>query len=445
MTVEPHPAARTIGPARAWYAVGLLVLLYCISFTDRLILALIAAPISQALHASDTQIGLLFGAGFGVLYAIIGLPIAQLIDRSHRVRIIAVGALLWGACTVASGFAANFHELVIYRSGVAIGEAVLSPAAISIIADMYARDKRILPTTVYTSVGTFMGAGAFVVGGFALDIAQLLSAHFPMDIWRLALVIVGLPAALLAPVLLLTVREPARIADARGGEFATAREAWTYVVSERRLYGCLFVGMAAYCVAVFSFQAWTPTLVIRGYGTAPQTVGYLFGTIGTIAGVAGAFLVPAIIALSQRAGRKDMPILLLCGGVGLATASVFVTGAVRLEPIVFATVAGLYFFGAVGSLVPPLIVQLVTPSRMRARIIAGNYLAANLIGLGVGPALTAYLGEHVFHGPFALGMALTAVTAVCCPLAAIAVWLSRSAYVRALDTAEAREAPVVAG
>lgn len=438
------PAETSYG--RAWYAVGVLMLLYCLSFTDRLILALLAPAVTETLGVSDTQIGLLFGVGFGVLYALVGLPLAQLIDRSHRVRIVVAGVTLWSLCTIGSGFANTFTELMILRSGVAIGEAVLSPAAISIIADMFPRERRTAPTSAYASVGTFMSTGAFMAGGAALDLANHIAPHLAMQPWRLALVVVGAPGLILAPLLLLTVREPLRAkVDAAAGEaFSTARQALAYVRGEGRLYGCLFIAQATYGVVAFSYMGWTPTILIRGHQMAAAQAGYMFGTIGALAGVAGAALTPWIAAAWTRRGRSDALILVLAAGCAVGVAAAFMTGFTRNPAVVFAAAGCLTGFGAVAAVMPPLIIQYVTPGRMRARILAGNFMATNLVGLTVGPALTAWISEHVFAGRFAIASSLAVVAAIFGPIAVIAILLARPAYARALQLAERREADAMA-
>lgn len=429
---------------RAWYAVGILLLLYCISMTDRLILSLIAAPITESLGISDTQIGLLYGVGFGVLYALCGLPIAQLLDRSHRVRIVAAGVALWSLCTVGSGFATNFTELLLLRSGVAIGEAVLSPAAISIIADLFPREKRTLPTAVYTSVGVFMSAGALLAGGFALDIASAVAPGYGMEPWRLALVFVGLPGVILAPVFLLTVREPARRAEAHAPDLSTARQAIAYVVSEGRMYGFVFMGMATFTIIAYGYQAWLPTLLIRGYGLSPQVVGYYIGGLGAMGGVMGAIVAPWAAATWTARGRRDALLLLLSGGFALASITAFVSAVTRTEAVVLAGAGVFFFFASVGTLLTPLLIQYVTPTRMRARVMAGNLMASNLVGLAIGPALTAWIAERFFTGPFALAAAIAIIATVLGPIAAVAFLLARPRYVIALDAAEAREAAAAA-
>src|SRR3546814_4972004 len=94
-------SAAAIAPSRpfaavpAWYAVGIFVMLFGLSFIDRLILSLLAPAINEHLQISDTQIGLLFGLGFGVVYALMGLPLAHLIDKHRRVPLMAAGVALW--------------------------------------------------------------------------------------------------------------------------------------------------------------------------------------------------------------------------------------------------------------------------------------------------------------------------------------------------------------
>src|SRR5580693_4467202 len=96
---------------------------------------------------------------------------------------------------------------------VSIGEAVLTPAAVSLIADMFAPDRRTLPTSLYTAVASLMGVGAFAVGGAAVDLATRLSPVVGLEPWRLTLVLVGAPGLLLAAILAFTGREPDRRED----------------------------------------------------------------------------------------------------------------------------------------------------------------------------------------------------------------------------------------
>src|SRR5690606_24230092 len=109
-----------------------------------------------------TEMGLLIGTSFGIFYAILGVPLARLADKWNRHRLILIGALVWTLATSASGFANALAVLVILRAGVAVGEACLSPAAKSMISDLFPRDKRTLPTSIYICIGGTGSMFAFI-------------------------------------------------------------------------------------------------------------------------------------------------------------------------------------------------------------------------------------------------------------------------------------------
>ncbi|GIR71961.1 MAG: hypothetical protein CM15mP74_32120 [Halieaceae bacterium] len=66
-----------------------------------------------------------------------GLPLGWLADRKNRVKIVAVGIAVWSIATAASGLARNFTHLFIARMSIGVGEATLSPCAMSIISDSF--------------------------------------------------------------------------------------------------------------------------------------------------------------------------------------------------------------------------------------------------------------------------------------------------------------------
>ena len=131
---------------------------YIFSFIDRQVIALLVEPIRADLQISDTQFSLLHGLAFAIFYAIMGIPIARLADTKSRPLIIAVGVFFWSIATAACGLTRNFWQLFIARMGVGVGEAALSPAAYSMITDLFPKSKLGLALGVY-SVGSFLGAG----------------------------------------------------------------------------------------------------------------------------------------------------------------------------------------------------------------------------------------------------------------------------------------------
>jgi predicted MFS family arabinose efflux permease len=60
-----------------WLVVILLALMFAMSFIDRLILSVLANPVAQSLRIADSQLGLLMGTSFAVLYSLASLPLAH--------------------------------------------------------------------------------------------------------------------------------------------------------------------------------------------------------------------------------------------------------------------------------------------------------------------------------------------------------------------------------
>ncbi|MGI4814387.1 MAG: MFS transporter [Janthinobacterium lividum] len=441
--MSARPLTLPYNRGRAWYVTAVLCFLYALSFVDRLIPSLMAAPISAHLHISDGKMGVMFGAGFGVLYAIIGFPIAHLIDNRNRMRILACGVFIWSISTIASGFATEYWHLVVYRSGVAAGEAVLSPAAISLIADMFVRSKRTLPTTLYMGLAALM-TGAYLLGGLAYKLASVYAPSLSMQAWQLAFVIVGLPGVVIA-ALLLTMREPIRVQDRVGpNEYATTSQAIRYVASEKRLYGFLFLAMAVFATGTFALYAWTPTLLIRGYGLTPAQAGYAFGITGLVTGVVGTIFWPSVMEYFIRRNRPGATTVLLAIGMPISMLGLTVIGfATSVTGVLVGVVTYVLFANSAGVLYP-VIIQYVTPARMRGRVMAGNLMASNLIGAVLGPSLAAWVATRFFTGTMAYASAYVAIGLCLAPMALIFVLIAHQRFARAFNEAESRESAAMA-
>ena len=168
MTEEPAAAPRPRVSGYAWYALILFVIVYIFNFIDRQIVSILAESIKADLKLDDAQIGFLYGTAFAVFYALFGIPLGRLADSWYRGRLMAIGLALWSSMTALSGFAQNFGMLAAARIGVGIGEASASPAAYSMIADYFPKERRATALSIYSS-GLYIGGGiALPVGGFVL-------------------------------------------------------------------------------------------------------------------------------------------------------------------------------------------------------------------------------------------------------------------------------------
>ena len=197
---------------------------YTVAFIDRQILSLLIQPIKEDLGVSDTQIGLLAGLAFAIFYSFIGIPIAKLADTKNRVSIISVGVALWTLMTALCGLTKTYFFLFLARIGVGVGEAALSPAAYSMIADYFPKEKLGRAIGIYV-IGLYLGAGIALLVGSA--VISIVSSMPPISLpmygvikpWQLTFLLVSIPGILVL-LLLLTVKEPPRINNSDPSDIA---------------------------------------------------------------------------------------------------------------------------------------------------------------------------------------------------------------------------------
>ena len=194
---------RRDGGRYAWYVCLVSMLLLAISYMDRSVLALLVAPIETAFSVRDTTMGLLQGAAFAVVYVLFAFPLARLADRGNRRNLIVYGVIFWCGATICCGLAQSIHQLFLARMSVAAGEAVLMPAAVSILSDYFGPKSRARALSVY-SIGLYVGSGLAMGGGGALmkvlgPAGAAVPAMGVLASWRIVFIVMGLVGLFVNP------------------------------------------------------------------------------------------------------------------------------------------------------------------------------------------------------------------------------------------------------
>jgi MFS family permease len=418
--------------AYAWFVVAVLALANCVSFIDRLILSLLVQPIKADLGISDTQFSLLAGAAFAIFYAGMGMVIARWADRYSRKWIITSGITIWCLMTALAGTARSYGQLFLYRIGVGVGEATLSPSAYSMIAGYFPPQRLALAVGAF-GAGVTAGTGlAFLLGGATIGwVMSLGTVDLPVlgaiSGWRLVLVVVGL-LGLPVALLMLLVREPPR---APGFAPASTAEVWAHFRANLGAYGYVFVGYGTTSITAFSVMTWTPALYQRQYGATITEAAATLGTVALVGGLLGAFWGGAMAdRLESRGDRFGKLRVLNWCGIGLVLPSViapFMPTMTGHAALIFFT----FFFGTAATGPAGAWVQSITSDRMRAQFGAAYQLALTLVGATLGPFAVGFVTDYVLGDEARLGESMALVSAVVNPIAAWLIW-------RALKAARAR-------
>jgi MFS family permease len=423
-THQDYPTRRY-----AWSVVAILIATAILSYTDRQVLTLLVDPIRRDLGVSDAGIGLLIGSAFAIVYGIAGIPLGFLADRVSRRNLILGGILLWSLATISCGFARDFRELFTARIFVGLGEAVLSPAAISLISDYFPPERRGTAVGLFLS-GIAMGVGtAILIGGavlHAVDAGVFAGSGLAsLTAWRLVLVLLGLPGLAWSVVILL-IREPTRRPDTATTDGTSAERArdtpfsWTRVVS---VY--LVVGMAS--LVDNAVGAWAPSLLIRSFGKDAADVGVQLGVLLT-AGYGGGVLLGGMFA--DRAGlaggwRRKLRLALIASCLILPTCSGLL--AQRYDLVLWAIPCYFMLSGAVTAIGFSSMLDLVS-SRSRALAISISFFINVAIGGAAGPAAVPFANAHLFGATAKLGppIALTVATGYVVIVLALLLAMTRS-------------------
>lgn len=420
-TPLPWPAQST--PLRAWSTVVVLTLAFILSMVDRLVLAVLLEPLKRDLQLTDVELALLHGTAFAVFYSVVGLPLAWLADRWSRQRIIVLGMVLWSATTILAGYSRSFLQLFACRMGVGLGEAALTPAAHSIFADLFPRDRLSRAIGVYMTGGV-LGSGIALLAGSALlryfeAQPDALGWMLPgLAAWQKTLVAVGAPGLLLAILVHVVVRDPRRQIALRTPDAASTQVAsttqgtpglWHHLRREPRPFVAVTLGYTFVTVYAYSLTTWTSSFLVRVYDLPAADAGALFGLLMLTAGVTGPLAAGALSDRMLKRGHALAPLRVMAIGLALLPVP---TALAFLSPALAYSVAGLcvsilLFTGLLTT--GPAAIQLIAPPDFRASASALSLLVSNTVGLGLGPLAVAIGADYVFTGKAGLAMALCVV------------------------------------
>jgi predicted MFS family arabinose efflux permease len=296
---SPAPGGFDRLGGRAVPVLTVLLLVNVVNFIDRQLPFILMESIKHDLHLSDSEIGLLAGVVFALVYSVAALVLAWISDRWSVRRMLLITLSVWSAFTALSGLARSFDTLLGARMAVSASEAGSTPAAHALISGLFPPRRRAFAVAVF-SLGVPLGSMlGLALGGWINDIAS----------WRAAFFVVGLPGLVLALIAWTVLPETARpeaIADRPGtnGVLALVRlRSFRHMAAASALYAC-----GSYAINVFA-----GAFLIRVHGLTTTEAGLAFGLAFGFGGLAGTFLGGLV---SDALGQRDPRWRLLVPAIG---------------------------------------------------------------------------------------------------------------------------------
>ena len=426
---------RLLSPGYRRLFLGMSFLVWVFNFADRSILAVLAQPIKHSLALSDFQLGILQGVAFAFLYALLGLPIGRLVERSSRVKIMSAAILIWSLMTAACGLVGSFGQLLLCRMGVGMGEAGVQPVTSSLVGDHFPPERRASAMAVIllgTPVGTFVGA---TLGG-------AIAAHWG---WRAAFFVLGVPGLLVGLLVLLILREPRRgLADKAPREPAPLPNfgAFLRVVARKPALMFVILGGALAGFGMTAISQFLAVYLARIYQLPVQQAGALYGTISAIALSCG--LLIGSFGTDWLSRRGDRRWSAWGPAIALALAPLLYWVAFNAPSILWGSVmlciSGamlLIYYGPTFAMI-----QNLLEPRMRATGAALFAILFTIFGSGLGPVAVGWMSDRFAGSVFAGGdylavcrggkAALAAAKAIDDPCAVAATYGIKSALIGAV-------------
>ena len=392
---------------QAWYGVVILTLAYILSFLDRQLLSLVVTDVKSDLDLTDSQVSIILGFAFALFYTTMGIPIGRLADKKSRRTIIGIGITVWCFMTAVTGIVKTYAQLFIARIGVGVGEATLSPSALSIISDYFPKEKR------GTAMG-FFNMGVSVGSGIALILGGQIVAYFadfpPIILplvgqiyeWQALFIFIGIPGLLVA-LLMSTIKEPSRkgkmtVVNESGSssEEISIKDTIRFIYQRKEAYGWLFLSMACSVLIGYAFLSWLPTMYIRSYNIGIPTITLWLGVAFLIGGPFGATMSGWLgDKLYKKYNNSSHVMLFAYSMIILTVAAVLVPLMPNYQTATLMFIPQIVTAAGQTALAPVAMIN-ITPNQLRGQVTAVYFFVISMTGYTLGPTSVALITDFIF-------------------------------------------------
>jgi sugar phosphate permease len=412
-------AEQTKASYGRWYILGLLCLMYLITYLDRVNISTAAPEIRKEFGFDAVTMGWIFSA-FGWSYALFQVPGGWLSDRFGARPVLAGIVTYWSAMTAATASAVGVYSFFILRFLFGIGEAGAFPGATRAMQVWYTRQERGFAQGFTHSASRL---GAAIAPPIVVLIVTTLG-------WRSVFYICGAIGLVWAVWWYVSYRNlpeehsmvnRAELAHIRGlsktGEInqafierGAANVPWGTLLRSPNMWA-IMCAYFTYVYCLYIFLAWLPSYLVDARGFTLLKVGFLAslplfaGVIGdTVGGVATDWLLKK--TGNAKLARRSVAI------VGMLGCVVFIVPAALAEDAYTAvyclTGAGFFLECTIG---PSWAVPMDTGGKYSGTVSGMMNMAGN-IGGALSPLVFGYLAQYAnWQAPFIVAAALLVIGA----------------------------------
>lgn len=382
--VASHPHNRGLAGSHRWGVLGVFLLLNVLLTLDKTIFTILLEPIKKEFALSDLMLGALSGTFFALCMGVAGLPLGALVDRVNRRNLAAACLVFWSGMTMLCGVVTSVPQLILTRMMVGVGEAGGAPACLSMIADLFERARRATAMSIFAlgppvSTVISLSLGTWVVHAYG---------------WRAALMLAGAPGMILALVMVLGMREPARSgavsvdADAPGfaATFGMMRQTPSFVH--------LIAGVFVSYLVLAGASTFTNSFLVRVHHVKLAEIGPFLGVLMSVVGVAASTSVGIVTDTLGRRSERWRGWVMAIGSLG----SVFFGWTFLMAPSLPVVVSFVALFAAsVTYWLGPAysLCQSLAPARMRGKALAIMLLIGNTGGYVIAPPAVGYISDRM--------------------------------------------------
>jgi len=307
-----------------------------------------------------------------------GLFLGSLADRVNRTRLIAAGLAAWSLLTAVSGAARGFWSMAVPRMLIGVGESIMTPTAMSLLADRF-------PAVRLGFAAGFYYMGVPIGAGLSLLIVGYLG---PTIGWRNCFYLLGALGLVLAAGMLFLKETPRR----HQLESTTPPEPLDFRAILRTLgfalRNCpalgLTIGGGIALHFILGAAAFDQLWYVQERGFERAEIARMTGWIGMAGGILGTLFGGLGSDWFMRRTGLGRPMFLFWIMVLLAPVNV----AYRIvDPASMWFWIGVFTgFFQLGAFYGPTFstVQELVPPQIRATVVAFYILVLNLVGLGIG-------------------------------------------------------------